>query len=128
MVDRALIRRHPHMTAMVTFVLAFFIWGWLMPWAWHQPLDWRGTISASVEIVLTGYFIRYVAGIRSGRVQALVLATASLGALAVYATAVHAHGIPRDTTERLYFAGVVAIPIAGIMLAFWMLRKSRVAA
>jgi len=38
---------------------------------------------------------------------------------------VHAHGIPRDTTERLYFAGVVAIPIVGITLAFWMLRKSR---
>jgi hypothetical protein len=52
----------------------------------------------------------------------------SLGALVLYASSVYADGIPQDTTERFYFAVVVAIPVFGVVLALWMLRKSRVAA
>ena len=124
MVDRALIRRHPHITAMVTFVLAFFIWGWLMPWAWHQPRDWATVISMAVVLGLVSYFNR----LRAGRVKALIMGVLSLGALVLYASSVYADGIPQDTTERFYFAAVVAIPVFGVVLALWMLRKSRVAA
>jgi len=124
MVDRALIRRHPHITAMVTFVLAFFIWGWLMPWAWHQPRDWATAISMSVVLGLVSYFNR----LRAGRVKALIMGVLSLGALVLYASSVYVDGIPQDTTERFYFAAVVAIPVFGVVLALWMLRKSRVAA
>jgi peptidoglycan/LPS O-acetylase OafA/YrhL len=121
---RALIRRHPHVTAMVTFVLAFLIWGWLLPWVWHQPRDWATAISMAVVLGLISYFNR----LRAGRVKALIMGVLSLGALVLYASSVYADGIPQDTTERFYFAVVVAIPVFGVVLALWMLRKSRVAA
>jgi peptidoglycan/LPS O-acetylase OafA/YrhL len=121
---RALIRRHPHVTAMVTFVLAFLIWGWLLPWVWHQPRDWATAISMAVVLALVSYFNR----LRAGRVKALIMGVLSLGALVLYASSVYADGIPQDTTERFYFAVVVAIPVFGVVLALWMLRKSRVAA
>jgi peptidoglycan/LPS O-acetylase OafA/YrhL len=121
---RALIRRHPHVTAMVTFVLAFLIWGWLLPWVWHQPRDWATAISMAVVLGLVSYFNR----LRAGRVKALIMGVLSLGALVLYASSVYADGIPQDTTERFYFAVVVAIPVFGVVLALWMLRKSRVAA
>jgi len=121
---RALIRRHPHVTAMVTFVLAFLIWGWLLPWVWHQPRDWATAISMAVVLGLVSYFNR----LRAGRVKALIMGVLSLGALVLYASSVYADGIPQDTTERFYFAAVVAIPVFGVVLALWMLRKSRVAA
>ena len=121
---RALIRRHPHVTAMITFVLAFLIWGWLLPWVWHQPRDWATAISMAVVLGLVSYFNR----LRAGRVKALIMGVLSLGALVLYASSVYADGIPQDTTERFYFAAVVAIPVFGVVLALWMLRKSRVAA
>jgi hypothetical protein len=121
MAIRAFVRKHPHIAALVTAVLALLIWGWLLPWVWHQPRDWAATISMSVVLGSIGYFNR----IRSGEIKALILAAISLAALIVYATIVHAHGIPRDATEQFYFAGVVAIPIVGLVLAFWTLRKSR---
>lgn len=124
MVYRASIRRHPHLTAMVTFVLAFLIWGWLLPWVWHQPRDWATAISMAVVLALVSYFNR----LRAGRVKALIMGVLSLGALVLYASSVYADGIPQDTTERFYFAVVVAIPVFGVVLALWMLRKSRVAA
>jgi len=123
MAIRARIRRHPHITAMVTFVLAFVIWGWLLPWVWHEPRDWAKAISMSVVLGLLSYFNR----IRSERVKAVTMAVLAVGALVVYATVVHAHGIPQDTTERFYFAVVIAIPIVGIALAFRMLQKERTA-
>lgn len=121
---RALIRRHPHVTAMITFVLAFLIWGWLLPWVWHQPRDWATVISMAVVLGLVSYFNR----LRAGRVKALIMGVLSLGALVLYASSVYADGIPQDTTERFYFAAVIAIPVFGVVLALWMLRKSRVAA
>jgi hypothetical protein len=121
---RALIRRHPHVTAMVTFVLAFLIWGWLLPWVWHQPRDWATAISMAVVLGVISYFNR----LRAARVKALIMGVLSLGALVLYASSVYADGIPQDTTERFYFAVVVAIPVFGVVLALWMLRKSRVAA
>ncbi len=121
---RALMRRRPHVTAMVTFVLAFLIWGWLLPWVWHQPRDWATAISMAVVLGLVSYFNR----LRAGRAKALIMGLLSLGALVLYASSVYADGIPQDTTERFYFAAVVAIPVFGVVLALWMLRKSRVAA
>lgn len=126
MTIRAMIRRHPHRYAMITFVLALFFWGVLMPEIWHQPPDWTEAIVLSVVLVMVSYSVRFYAGIRSRRVQALLLAGMSLAALTVYATAVRAHGVPQQTTERFYFAFVVAIPVLGIALAFWMVRKRRV--
>lgn len=123
-----MIRRHPHRYAMITFVLALFFWGVLMPWVGHQPPDWTGAIRLSVVLVLVGYSVRFYAGIRSVRVQALMLAVGSLAALGMYAAAVHAAGIPRDPTERFYFAFVVAIPIVGVVLALRMLRRPRASA
>ncbi|MES2359119.1 MAG: hypothetical protein V4529_12375 [Gemmatimonadota bacterium] len=117
-------RRRPHVTAMVTFVLAFLIWGWLLPWVWHQPRDWATAISMAVVLGLVSYFNR----LRAGRAKALIMGLLSLGALVLYASSVYADGIPQDTTERFYFAAVVAIPVFGVVLALWMLRKSRVAA
>jgi hypothetical protein len=123
MAIRARIRRHPHITAMVTFALIFFIWGWLMPWVWHEPRDWATTISMSVVLGLVTYFNR----LPQGRVKALILAAISLAALLMYSTEVHAHGIPTDPTERFDFAVVIAIPIVGIALALRTLRKERTA-
>ena len=122
MAIRARIRRHPHITAMATFVVVLLLWGWLLPWVWHQPRDWAKAISMSLVLGLLVYFNR----IRSERVKAFVLAAISVGALIVYASVVRAHGFPQDTTERFYFAGVVAIPVLGIALAFWMVLKRRV--
>jgi len=109
---------------MITFVLAFLIWGWLLPWVWHQPRDWATVISMAVVLGLVSYFNR----LRAGRVKALIMGVLSLGALVLYASSVYTDGIPQDTTERFYFAAVVAIPAFGVVLALWMLRKSRVAA
>jgi peptidoglycan/LPS O-acetylase OafA/YrhL len=129
---RALIRRHPHVTAMVTFVLAFLIWGWLLPWVWHQPRDWATAISMAVVLAISMAvvlaLVSYFNRLRAGRVKALIMGVLSLGALVLYASSVYADGIPQDTTERFYFAVVVAIPVFGVVLALWMLRKSRVAA
>jgi hypothetical protein len=125
---RAMIRRHPHRYAMITFVVALFFWRVLMPRVWHQHSDWTGAIVLSIVLVLVGYSVRFYAAIRSVRVQALMLAAGSLAALTVYAAAVHAGGIPRDPTERFYFAFVVAIPIVGIVWALWMLRRTRASA
>ncbi len=124
MAIRARIREHPHVTAAATFVLAFLIFGWLMPWLWHQPRDWAETISMAVVLGLVSYFNR----VPAGRVKALILTAVSLGALVLYAWSVHTHGIPQDTTERFSFAGVVAIPVFGVALAFRMLRKPRMLA
>jgi len=120
---RATIRRHPHLHAIITFVLALFFWGVLMPRVRHQPPDWTGAVVLSAVLVAVGYSARFYSGIRSGRIQAIMLAGISLVALAIYATAVRAHGIPRETMERFYFTFVVAIPVAGIVLALRMLRR-----
>ena len=124
MAIRAVIHRHPHIAAMVTFVLTFVIWEWLLPLAWHQPPDWRVSVSMSVVLLLLSYFNR----LRTVRVKALILGALSLGMLALYATAVGAHGVPQETTEQFYFAFVVAIPIVGIVWALRMLRRLRASA
>ncbi|HXF23908.1 MAG TPA: hypothetical protein VN602_05285 [Gemmatimonadaceae bacterium] len=128
MTIRAIIGRHPHRYAMITFVVALFSWGVLMPEIWHQPPDWTEAIVLSVVLVMVSYSVRFYAGIRSRRVQALLLAGLSLVALTVYATAVRAHGVPQQTTERFYFAFVVAIPIVAIVWSLRMLRRFRASA
>lgn len=112
------IRSHPHITAVVTFVISMLMLGWLMPDLWHQPSEWGKATVTSVVPALLVYFNR----IGSYHAKAYVLVSVSLSALIVYAMEVHVHGIPRETSERLYFAGVIAIPVCGIALALWMLR------
>lgn len=92
-----------------------------MPWLTGEPLHWPYAIGTSMFIAMSTYLIRT----RPARFMANFLAGVSLFALGVYSALMRAQGIPKAGSDRLGLAFVVAIPCAGLILAWRIYRQPR---
>lgn len=119
---RAPLRNHPHIAAIVNFILGLLIFGGLMPRLTHESPKWSSVLVLSVILVSIGYLVR----IRSERIRSYILLGGSLLALGTYGFAVFSRGFPQDGSERGWFAFVIAIPVVGLMLGLRLLRRQRV--
>jgi FtsH-binding integral membrane protein len=112
--------KHPRLGAMVAFFTGLLNFGVAIPWATHEPPRWPIAILESVLLALYIYLLRTT---RSVRILAFTLIGVSVLALGVYGAAVYKDGIPHNDDERLMFAAVIAIPVAGLIMAWWMLQR-----
>ncbi|MGI9089916.1 MAG: hypothetical protein ACR2GG_02295 [Gemmatimonadaceae bacterium] len=119
MVSRPPLADDPRLSALFTLLLALVMFGEVMPWVAHEPPRWPFVIGTSVLLTL----FTYLARTRSARFQAYMLVGVSVFGLAVYGAITFAQGFPRSGYERLAWAAVIAVPVAGLALAWWMLRR-----
>lgn len=121
MTFRPPLANHPRLGALMIGLLALLIFGGVIPWLTHEAPRWPTVIGTSLLLGLFAYVNRTL----SARVQARMLLGVCLLALVVYGAATVAYGIPRDGSERFYWAIAIAVPVAGLALAWRMLQRPR---
>lgn len=112
---------HPRLGALFSVLVGLLVFGGLLPLINHEPPRWPVAIGTSV---LIGLFT-YLARTRSARFLSYTLIGVSVVALIVYGAITWTQGIPQDGHERLAWAGVIAIPVCGLALAWWILQRPR---
>lgn len=112
--------KYPRIGALVAFLIGLLDFGVAIPWVTHEPPRWPIAI---VESVLLALYIYLVQTTRSVRFLPFTLIGVSALALGMYGTVVYTQGIPQNGDERLMFAAVIAIPVAGLIMAWWMLQR-----
>jgi hypothetical protein len=97
------------------------------PWVTHEAPRWPGVIG--VAIVMGS--IPWLVLTRSSRTAAWVLIVVCVAAFAVYGRMIYAHGPtpwpPQRVSDWVGIAIVVTVPIAGLVLAGWILERNHAA-
>ncbi|MEO7042331.1 MAG: hypothetical protein ABI035_08735 [Gemmatimonadaceae bacterium] len=110
--------KSPRLAALLAIVLAFVgVLG--LQRVTDQSENWF--VAATTALIL-GCFM-YIVRTRTVQFMAYFLASICAIGLIFYAYITVSQGSPSTTSERLAWAGVVAIPFAGLVLAWWILHR-----
>jgi hypothetical protein len=113
---------HPRLAIMASLLIPLVAFGWAMPRITGEPRHWPFVIAMSFLLAL----VNYLARTRSARFLGYVMIAVSVAALMVYGRATAVQGIPQQRSELISWAMVIAIPLAGLVLGWWMLRRPRI--
>ena len=114
---------HPRLALVASVLVPFVGFAWAMPRITGEPRRWPYVFAMTLILAL----MNYVARTRSARFQGYVLIGVSAAALMLYGYVTAAHGIPQQRNELVYWVLVVAFPVAGLALGWWVLQRPRVA-
>lgn len=111
---------HPRAAVVVSLLAPLAIFGYVAPRISGAPPHWPWVTAESLMIA----GITYLARTRSGRFLGAFVIAVSLAALMLYGVVTYTHGMPHDTSERTYWALVVALPVVGLALGGRILRQA----
>lgn len=117
---RPLFPNSPRLAASFAAVMAFVTFLAILRIT-HLSLHWVGP--AATGGLFTGFFI-YIARTRTPRFLAYAFATICAFVLIFYAYITVSLGVPSTVSDRLSWAFVVAIPTAGLGMAWWILHRT----
>lgn len=86
----------------------------------HLSINWVAPAAAGL---FTGCYV-YIARTQSARFLAYSIAALCAFALIFYAYVTVSLGFPSTVSDRVSWAFVVAIPVAGLVIAWWIMHRN----
>ena len=112
---------HPRLAVLASVLIPLFLFGWAMPRITGEARRWPFVIAMSLFLALFSYAART----RSRRFIGYMMIGLSVVALMVYGLATASLGMPHERTELIYWMIVIAFPLVGLALGWWMLQRPR---